>query len=304
MLFGGAYHQLLDLVARQAQRYRGQAAQLDLGVFINHLLQRQHEQARGVDAGQAIPARQLQVADEGTVGQHQVVVEIQAAVRATRPARCADHQAQHAVAPAAHPGIVGFSEQVVDFIHALRIKPPQWLQGEVAPGIEVGIVVAAILARRRPVEVLTEIARQRRAAAGIAGVEQKVFEVDRDELQRVGQLVAVRAACDLAVVQIARASLADPLLPASQIEQARVVAEGEAALGLATTILWQPNRAHGADALSALADVAALGRRPEAGAVVKVGQFMQQGCQQFLALGAVRSPGAIFCRRAIDQLRQ
>ena len=233
-----------------------------------------------------------------------MVVEIQAAVRATWPARCADHQAQHAVAPAAHPGIVGFSEQVVDFIHALRVEAPQWLQGEVAPGIEVGVVVAAVLAGRCPVEVLTEIARQRGAAACIAGVEQKVFEVDRDELQRIGQLVAVRAACDLAVVQSARASLADPLLPASQIEQARVVAEGEAALGLATTILRQPNRAHGADALSALADVAALGRRPEAGAVVKVGQFMQQGCQQFLALGAVRSPGAIFCRRAIDQFRQ
>ena len=56
--------------------------------------------------------------------------------------------------------------------------------------------------------------------------------------------------------------------------------------------------------LSALADVAALGRRPEAGAVVEVGQFMQQGGQQFLALGAVRATGAIFCRRAIDQLRQ
>ena len=31
---------------------------------------------------------------------------------------------------------------------------------------------------------------------------------------------------------------------------------------------------------------------------------MQQGGQQFLALGAMWATGAIFCRRAVDQLRQ
>src|SRR5690606_33056948 len=45
---GAALDQHLDLTAFQPERNRGQAAQLDLGVFVDHLAQRQDEQARRV----------------------------------------------------------------------------------------------------------------------------------------------------------------------------------------------------------------------------------------------------------------
>jgi len=63
---------------------------------------------------------------------------------------------------------------------------------------------------RLPGEVLAEVALQARAPAGVAGVEEEVLQVHRDEFARVAQLVEVGAARRLAVVLFARAALADP----------------------------------------------------------------------------------------------
>lgn len=93
---------VVDFLAAELQRHRCQATQFGLGVLINDLGQRQDEEPRRVFAHQAIPARQLNVTDEGAVRQDQVPVQIQPTIRATWAARCANHQAQHAMAPTAH----------------------------------------------------------------------------------------------------------------------------------------------------------------------------------------------------------
>ena len=106
----GAFQQRGDLGRVQLQRDRLQAAQLDLGVLLDHLLQRQHEQARGVGARQAAPAGNLHVANERAERQHLVVLQVEPAIGPARAARRADHQPQHAVAPAAHRPLVAFGE--------------------------------------------------------------------------------------------------------------------------------------------------------------------------------------------------
>lgn len=182
MHFGGALHQVVDLLAVQAQGHGGEAAHFHLGVLVDHLGQRQDEQPRGVGAGEAVPAGELHVADEGAVGEHQVLVEVEPAVRAARAAGGADHQAQHGVAPAAGPVVVGFGEQVVHFVDPLGVEAPQGFAAEVAPGVEVGqFAGAAAGGVRGPAEVVAEVAVQRGASAAVVGVEEEVLHVHRDE---------------------------------------------------------------------------------------------------------------------------
>ncbi|MNY14873.1 hypothetical protein D3C86_1480620 [compost metagenome] len=119
---GGMLHHVFDFVARQVQRHRGQAAQFGLGVFVDHLSQRQDKQARRVFTHQAVPARQLYITDEGAVGQHQMLIQIQPAIRPAWTARCADYQAQHAVAPAADPVLIGLGQQIVNGVDPFRIN--------------------------------------------------------------------------------------------------------------------------------------------------------------------------------------
>ncbi|MCY1530500.1 hypothetical protein D9M68_656890 [compost metagenome] len=81
-----------------------------------------------------------------------MLVEIQPALRPARPAGRADDQAQHAVAPAAGPGLVGFGEQVIDLVDTFGVKFTQRLTGEIAAGIQVGVAVGArLLLGWRPV---------------------------------------------------------------------------------------------------------------------------------------------------------
>ena len=81
------------------------------------------------------------------------------------------------------------------------------------------------------------VAVQRGTAAGVARVEEEVLHVDRDELLGAARLVDVRAAGDLPVVLFALATAADVLRPAGEVEQARIVAEGKAATGLAAALV-------------------------------------------------------------------
>ena len=137
------------------------------------------------------------------------------------------------MAPAAHPVLVGLRQQIVDGVDPLRIDLPQGCFGEVVTGIqEREGFAASILGGGRPAEVLFVVAVQRWAATGIARVKEEVLHVDRDELQGAGCLVNIRAAGDLAVVLFAFATTADVLLPSGEVEQAWVIAEGEAAIGL------------------------------------------------------------------------
>ena len=233
MHFGGAFHDIFNLAARQIQWHRGQAAQFGLGVFVDHLGQRQDEQARRVFTDQAIPTRQLNVADEGAVGQYQVLIQVQSTIRPARSAWCTDHQPQHAMAPAAHPVLVGLRQQIVDGVDPLRIDLPQGCFGEVVTGIQEGEGFAAsTLGIGGPAEVLFVVAVQRRAATGIARVKEEILHVDRDELLGAAGLVNVRTAGDLAVVLFAFATTADVLLPSGEVEQAWVIAEGKTAIGL------------------------------------------------------------------------
>ena len=110
MHLGGMFDHAFDLAARQIQRYRGEAAQFGLGVLVDHLRQRQDEQPRRVFADQSVPTRQLHVTHKGAVGQHQMLIQIEPAIRAARATRCTDHQTQHAVTPAADPVLIGFGQ--------------------------------------------------------------------------------------------------------------------------------------------------------------------------------------------------
>ncbi|MNF62628.1 hypothetical protein D3C84_443120 [compost metagenome] len=286
----------------EPEGHRGQAAQFHLGVFLDHLVQRQHEEARRVGAGEAVPAGQLHVADEGAVGEHQVLVEVEAAVRSAWAARGADHQAQHAVAPAADPVLVGLGKQVIHFIDPLGVELAQGLLAEVAAGVQVGVAAGALGAiRRGPAEVFAVVAVERRAAAGIGRIEEEVLHVHRDELARILQFVDVRAARHLVVFRFALAAFADVLGPAGEIQQARVVAEGEAAPGLAPAVAGESDQAI-APGLGAAAELLrSVGSGPEPGAVVEVGQFVDHGGDHLAAHRAMDAMGLLPGRAAVGE---
>ena len=234
-----------------------------------------------------------------------MVLQIQAAIRAARPAGCADHQAQHAVAPAADPVVVGLGVQVIDLVNTLGVDPGQRRLLIVAAGVqERQARTAGFGAGRLPAEVLAEVLLQRRAPAGVVGVEQEVLEIDREEFARVVQLVAVRAALVLAVIVDRRAASADALGPAGQFQQARIVGQGEAPRGLATTVVRQANRAQRTRQSGAARQLATIQGGPEAGTVIQVRQLVQHGGQQFAVLRAMGAPGRLAARAAIGQPRQ
>ena len=94
------------------------------------------------------------------------------------------------------------------------------------------------------------------------------------------------------------------MLPAGEVEQARVIAEGETAFGLASAFVRQANQP-GAVVLTCTAlDEGALGVRPHTGAVINVGQFVQDGGEHFPAHGAVGAVGLLGRGRAVGQARQ
>ncbi len=153
-----------------------------------------------------------------------MLVQVQPAIRATWATRRTDHQAQHTVAPAADQVLVGFGQQVIDFIHPLRIDLAQWRLGEIVTRVQERVGGGAgVLLWRRPAEVFLVIAKQRGATAGVAWVEEKVLHVDGHELQRAGGFVDVRAAGDLMVVLLPFAATPHVLRPAGKVQQARVV---------------------------------------------------------------------------------
>jgi hypothetical protein len=87
------------------------------------------------------------------------------------------------VAPAADQVLVGFGQQVVDFVDPLRVDLAQRVLAKSLPALRNAKVLAQVSCRRRPAEVLLVVAEQRGAAAGVARVEEEVLHVDRDELQ-------------------------------------------------------------------------------------------------------------------------
>ncbi|MNQ83290.1 hypothetical protein D3C85_983660 [compost metagenome] len=134
------------------------------------------------------------------------------------------------MAPAADPVLVGLGQQVIDGIHPLWIDLAQWCLGEVVASIEEGEGFAAgVFGGGCPAEVFFVVAVQGRATAGVTRVEEEILHVDRDKLLRAAGFVDVRAARDLTVVLLAFAATANVLLPTGEVEQARVIAEGEAA---------------------------------------------------------------------------
>lgn len=233
-----------------------------------------------------------------------MLVEVQPAVRPTRPAGGADHQAEHGVAPAADQVVVGLGQQVVDLVDPLGVELAQRLLAEVAAGVEVGEALRTGTVFRRPAEALLVVAVERRAAAGVAGIEEEVLHVHRDELARIAQLVDVRAAQYEAIVRLAPPALAGALRPAGEIEQARVVGEREAAPALPAAIGGLGDSAEGFFLARAAADLAFFLRRPQARAIVDVGQLVQQGRQQLAPLGAVHAPGLAAGGAAVGKIGQ
>ncbi|MNM76091.1 hypothetical protein D3C81_878970 [compost metagenome] len=98
------------------------------------------------------------------------------------------------------------------------------------------------------------------------------------------------------------APTAHVLLPTREVEQAWIVAQGKASLGLATALLGQADLAHGALLALAACDQRAFGAWPQTGTVVEVSQFVQNGGQQLLAHGAMGAVGALCRGAAIHQL--
>ena len=185
----GALQEAGDLGAFQLQRDRLQAAQLDLGVLLDHLLERQHEQARRVRTRQAAPAGDLHVVDERAERQHAVIGEVEPAIGPARAARRADHEAQHAVTPAAHRPLIAFGQQVVDCVDAIGVELQKWRLVFVADGPQHHEARRAVGRRRTAPEVRGEKAVQVRPAAAVGRIEQKVLEVHGDEFGRARELV-------------------------------------------------------------------------------------------------------------------
>ena len=94
------------------------------------------------------------------------------------------------------------------------------------------------------------------------------------------------------IVVLARTTPADLLWPAGQVEQQRIIAQGEAPRRLAAAMLGQTNRAQTLLALTALALQLPLGLRPELGAVIQVSELVQHRRQQFAAFAAM-GPGRL-----------
>ncbi|MNH02677.1 hypothetical protein D3C79_619220 [compost metagenome] len=128
---------------------------------------------------------------------------------------------------------------------------------------------------RRPIEVLFQIALQCWPPAGKARVKEEILHVDRDELLRAAQFITVGAARHLVVMLLALPSPADVLRPACQVEQARVITEGKAPLGLAAALFGQAYLTLAAHVSGALIDQAPFSALPEARAIINVSQLVQ-----------------------------
>src|SRR5690606_24285886 len=142
-------------------------------------------------AGQAAPAGDRRVVDEGAEREHQVVLQVQAAVRPRLAPGRAYHQAQHRVAPAAGHALAVPGEQVVHRVHPGRVHQAQRL-GTGGGILDEGQARGAV-GRRAPgyAETGVEIRSERGPAAGVTGIQQVMLEVDRHVLARRGQLVTV-----------------------------------------------------------------------------------------------------------------
>ncbi|MNO77570.1 hypothetical protein D3C76_686850 [compost metagenome] len=205
-----------------------------------------------------------------------MLVQVEAAIWPAGPARCANHQTQHAVAPTAHPVLVGLRQEIVDGVDPLRINLAQGRLGEVIARVEECESLGALaFGGGCPAELLLVVAVQRRATTGVARVEEEILHVDRDKLLRAADLVDVRAAGDLAIVLFALATPANVLLPTGEVKQARVVAEGEAAAGLAPALVRNAHQPRAALLAGAALNQCALRIRPQACAVINVGQLVQ-----------------------------
>src|SRR5690606_33214126 len=134
------------------------------------------------------------------------------------------HQAQHRVAPAAGHALAVPGEQVVHRVHPGRVHQAQRL-GTGGGILDEGQARGAV-DRRAPgyAETGVEVRSERGPAAGVTGIQQVVLEVDRYMLARRGQLVTVRAAV-AEIVAGAAAGAQRGLLPAGQVEQARIARE-------------------------------------------------------------------------------
>ncbi|MNI28713.1 hypothetical protein D3C73_825050 [compost metagenome] len=220
-----------------------------------------------------------------------MLVQVEPAIRATRAPRCTNHQAQHAVAPTAHPVLVGLGQQIVNGVHPLRVDLPQGLLGEIVAGIEEREgPTAGVLGGGCPAEVVLVIAVERRAATGVARIEQEVLHVDRDEFLGAARLVDVRTAGDLAVVLFTLAATADVLRPTREVKQARVIAEGKPSGGLAPAFIGDADQPGTVAASGAALDQRTLCDRPQTRAIINVGEFVQHRRQH---LAAHRTVGAI-----------
>ena len=196
-------------------------------------------------------------------------LQIQAAVGATWAARSTDHQAQHAVAPAAGPLLVGFCQQVVNGIHTLGIDGAQWLFAKVVAGIKKSECLGAfVFGGRCPAKMLFVVAIQGRATARVSRVEEKVLHIDRNKFFGVGDFVQIGTANNLVVILLAFATAAYILLPSGKVQQSRVITEGKASFGLTPALIGQADQASTTALSSATLDQSPLCGRPEAGAVI------------------------------------
>ncbi|MNE13027.1 hypothetical protein D3C80_1058530 [compost metagenome] len=204
-----------------------------------------------------------------------MLVEVEPTVRPARAPGGADDQAQHAVAPAADQVLVGFSEQVVHGIYALWIDLAQGRFGEVVTRVQKGQRLRAGRVLRSPIEMCLQVVLQCGSTAGEARVKEEVLHVDRDELLRAAQFITVGAARHLVVMLLALPSPADVLRPACQVEQARVITEGKAPLGLTAALFGQAYLTLAAHVSGALIDQAPFSALPEARAIINVSQLVQ-----------------------------
>src|SRR5690554_5135195 len=134
--------------------------------------------------------------------------------------------------------------------------------------------------------MVSEEGRQSGAAAAILRIEQKVLQIDGDELLSILQLIRIRSAQSLMIDPFTQVPAADLLRPTGEIQQAWRVTQRIAPIDLPTADRGQSRRTLGLESRSAIAQLKRLGGVPVAALIIQMGKFVNQcGLQLGIQIG-------------------
>src|SRR5690554_7820346 len=119
--------------------------------------------------------------------------------------------------------------------------------------------------------MVSEEGCQSGAAAAIFRIEQKVLQIDGDELLGILQLIRIRCAQPLMIDPFAQIPTTDLLRPTGEIQQAWRVTQRITPIGLPTAMRGQSRLALGLESSAAMAQPKRLGGVPIAALIIQMG---------------------------------